>query len=220
MEGTLQEALQNGKAHPKMKKVWTIRWMFSFVMFFIFMMFFIGFRFLDLIFGLDLISIFFIYIIIPIILGLIFTYIWAHLYWNNYKFNIGTEKVTITRGVIGKRIANIPYERIQNVNIWRGVLERIFNLHVIQIETAGGFAGRTYGRTSFAEGTIQGLLNPQPIVNYIMAKAKGRDGLGDIVSKKELGRDEKLKLLEERLIKGEISEKTYEELKRKYETSD
>jgi len=43
MEGTLQDALQNGKAHPKMKKVWTIRWMFSFVMFFIFMMFFVGF---------------------------------------------------------------------------------------------------------------------------------------------------------------------------------
>jgi len=52
-----------------------------------------------------------------------------------------------------------------------------------------------------------------------MAKAKGRDGLGDVVSKTDLGIEEKLRLLEDKLLKGEISERTYEELKRKYETS-
>jgi len=52
-----------------------------------------------------------------------------------------------------------------------------------------------------------------------MAKAKGRDGLGDVVSKTDLGIEEKLRLLEDKLLKGEISERTYEELKRKYESS-
>jgi len=130
----------------------------------------LGFRSLDIIFGMDLISIIVIYVIIPIFLGLIFAYIWAHLYWNNYKFDIGQERVTITRGVIGKRITNIPYERIQNVNIWRGVLERLFGVYVIQIETAGGFSIRStggYGTRGAAEGSIQGLKNPQPIVGIL-----------------------------------------------------
>ena len=69
-----------------------------------------------------------------------------------------------------------------------------------------------------SEGSIQGVENPQPVVDYIIEKSKGRSGLGDEVSKKELGNEEKIKLLEERLIRGEISEKTYEELKKKYQS--
>ncbi|MCX6666191.1 MAG: PH domain-containing protein [Euryarchaeota archaeon] len=141
----------------------------------------------------------------------------------NYHFEVGSERITITRGVIGKRVANIPYERVQNVNIWRGVLDRIFGLYSIEIETAGASNVRGsggYGTRMNAEGTIQGVINPQPIVEYIIAKSKGRSGLGDAFeNKKELGNDEKMRLLEEKLIKGEISEKTYEELKRKYGTS-
>lgn len=75
-----------------------------------------------------------------------------------------------------------------------------------------------YGTRMAAEGAIQGLKDPKPVVDYIIEKSKGRSGLGDEVSKKELGNAEKLKLLEERLIRGEISEKTYEELKKKYQS--
>ncbi len=219
MNDMLKEALQNGMANPSMKKIWMLRWGFSFVVFFIFLMMVIGISMLRLLSDLSMIFLF--YIVFPIILGLIFAYIWAHLYWKNYRFDIGEEKIVITRGVIGKRITNIPYERVQNVNIWRGVLERFFNLYVIQIETAGTFsAGGTggYGTTMTAEGSIQGVERPEPIVEYILAKAKGGEsGLGDKKIDTELGNKEKLRLLEERLIKGEISEETYRELKKKYE---
>ena len=222
MDGTLQEVLQNGKAHSNMKKVWAIKWMVGFVFMFIFLMLFIGIFYIDFIVSSGVLGIILFYFILPIILGFILAYTWANLYWKSYTFDIGSEKITITRGVIGKRIANIPYERVQNVNIFRGVLDRIFGIHSIQIETAGGFSVASsggYGTGGAAEGSIQGLTNPQPIVDYIMAKAKGKDGLGDIASKKELNNEEKLKLLEERFVRGEITEKTYMEIKKKYEIS-
>lgn len=111
------------------------------------------------------IGLLFFYIILPIILGLIVSYSWAHLYWSYYSFDVGLEKITNTRGVIGKRIINIPYERIQNINIFRGVLNRIMGIYSIQIETAGGFSIAStggYGTRMASEGSIQGLTNPSP----------------------------------------------------------
>jgi uncharacterized membrane protein YdbT with pleckstrin-like domain len=224
MNATFQEALQGGRASPKMKTVWMLKWSVRYILFLIFIMFFFIFRFLLAIYFTDVIDdiviIIFICLILPIILGFAVAYIWAIFYWDKYTFEIGQEKITITRGVIGKRIVNIPYERIQNVNIFRGVLERIFGLYSIQIETAGGFSIRGtggYGTRVTAEGEIQGLTNPEPVSEYILSKAKGKDGLGYKIPQKELDKEEKISLLEERLVNGEISEKTYQELKRKYE---
>jgi len=220
MDGTLQEALQNGKAHSNMKKAWAIRWMVGFVFFFFIIMIFAGILILDLIVNAGVIGIVLFYIIFPIILGYLIAYIWASFYWDNYKFEVGPEKITISRGVIGKRVTNIPYERVQNVNIWRGVLERIFGLYAVQIETAGGFSVMStggYGTRMAAEGSIQGLTNPEPIADYIIAKSKGKERLSDSPQNSGLSNEDKIRLLEERLLRGDISEKTYEELIKKYE---
>jgi uncharacterized membrane protein YdbT with pleckstrin-like domain len=222
MEGSLQTSLQNGKAHPNIKKVWTIKWTIGFVFLFIFLLLIIGIGFLDFILGSGIIGIIFYYFIIPLILGFLVAYGWANLYWKYYKFEVGPEKITITRGVIGKRVANIPYERVQNVNIFRGVLDRIFGLYSVQIETAGGFGiigTGGYGSRMTSEGEIQGLTNPEPIADYILAKSKGRETLQDSLVNKDLNKNDMLRLLEEKLLRGEISEKNYEDLKRKYEKS-
>ena len=156
-----------------------------------------------------------IYLIIFVICRL-----WAGLYWKNYSFKLQQDRIVIKRGVIGKRTANIPYERIQNVNEWRGILDRIFGLYTLRIETAGGvqMGGAGYGAMmNLAEGNIQGIKNPKPITEYIMSRVKGRDGIGDINydSQTKLSKMDKLDLLEERLLKGDISEGMYKELKQK-----
>ena len=221
MDGNLQQALQGGKASSKMKKVWMLRWAARYIFLLMFFMFFFVsnlFSFFDYDY---LLMVLLICVLLPILLGFLISYLWAIFYWNKYQFVLGQERITITRGVIGKRVANIPYERVQNVNIWRGVLDRLFGLYSIQIETAGGSNIRAtggYGTRMVAEGSIQGLTNPEPVANYILEKSKGRTGLGDRMPQTELDKEEKIRLLEERFIKGEISEKTYEELKRKYRT--
>jgi membrane protein YdbS with pleckstrin-like domain len=222
MNGTLQEALQGGKANPKMKTVWMLRWSARFIFSLMFFMFFFIFRIFDFFSMSDILMLVLICVLLPIILGFLISILWASFYWNKYQFVLGQERITITCGVIGKRVVNIPYERVQNVNIWRGVLDRIFGLYSVQIETAGGFGIRGtggYGSRRTAEGEILGLTNPEPIAEFILSKSKGNSGLGEKIPKRNLENDEKIKLLEERFIKGEISEKTYEELKRRYGSS-
>ena len=230
----LKKALQGGKASKKMINVWALRWSVAAFMASIAMFVFGGFMFLlefDDTTGepiLDLGDVCFSYLILTVIMYLIILAlcrVWANLYWKNYSFKLQKDRIVVKRGVIGKRTANIPYERIQNVNVWRGILDRIFGLHTLRIETAGGvqFGGGGYGTSflgalNFAEGSIQGIKHPKPITEYIMSRVKGQDGLGDIGPKPdELTKSEKIRLLEERILRGDISEETYKELKLKIE---
>ena len=111
---------------------------------------------------------------------------WASIYWKNYGFELLDDKIIVKRGVIGKRKVSIPYDRIQNVNVVQGVMERIFGVSNIQIETAGGSgsgASGGYGVGSFAEGTIQGISDPRPMETFILHKVKALktgDAPGDI----------------------------------------
>lgn len=169
-----------------MKKIWMLRWSFYFILLLICSIAIFAASIMD-IFKLNLVMILILYIFIPVVIGLIFSYVWASLYWSTYRFEIGSERIIITSGVIGRRIINIPYERVQNVNIWSGVLERIFHLYSIEVETAGASTIRGigwYGTRTNAEGSIQGIINPQPIVEYILAKSRGRNDLGDFKNKR------------------------------------
>jgi putative membrane protein len=113
------------------------------------------------------------YVAIPIIsvigISFLISYVWAHLYWKRYRFDVGKEDVNVRRGVIRRRRVTIPYERIQNVNIWQGIPERICGLYIVEIETAAG--------SWLPEGDIEGVTNPEPIVDFIIRKAKGGKGL-------------------------------------------
>jgi uncharacterized membrane protein YdbT with pleckstrin-like domain len=95
-----------------------------------------------------------------LIISFIFSLLWSSLYYRTYKFRVEEDRVVVERGVIGRRIANIPYERIQNANIWIGILDRIFGLSSIHIETARSACWSSswhYGRVGFAEAQLQEL---------------------------------------------------------------
>lgn len=62
---------------------------------------------------------------------------WAQLAYKNYRYRLTKDRVDIQRGVIWQENVSIPYERVQNVNIVRGPLTRIFGLADVQIQTAG-----------------------------------------------------------------------------------
>jgi membrane protein YdbS with pleckstrin-like domain len=84
-------------------------------------------------------------------LGIAFSYFWAELTYSNYKYEITVDTVKIELGVIGKKFVSIPYDRIQNVDIYRGVLERLLGLSDLHVQTAGisGYA--------LTEGHIPGI---------------------------------------------------------------
>lgn len=87
-------------------------------------------------------------------------YIWARLTWYFYKYQLTETDVRKESGVIVKAYVSIPYDRIQNVDIYRGVIARILGLSDLHIQTAGTSAtiGR-YGASGLgAEGRVPGLL--------------------------------------------------------------
>lgn len=105
-----------------------------------------------LIFGLPILMILAVY--------LIFCYIWARLTYRFWRYELAESALKIEKGVIWKKYISIPYERIQNVDIYRGVLTRLLGLSDLQVQTAGYSAvyGARGGGFGFgAEGRLPGL---------------------------------------------------------------
>lgn len=89
------------------------------------------------------------WIIIPA--ALILWFVWAKLTYHFYRYELTDAGFRKELGVIYKMYVTIPYDRIQNVDIYRGILDRILGLSNLNIQTAGasGVAG--------AEGRLPGL---------------------------------------------------------------
>ncbi|MEK6875276.1 MAG: PH domain-containing protein [Nanoarchaeota archaeon] len=97
----------------------------------------------------------FIFIILLAIAGLLLVIIIGEIYarmsYNRWFYEFTNTNLKLERGIIWKRYSNIPYERVQNVDIQRGVIARIFGFSSINIQTAGysmparGLGGTTEG---------------------------------------------------------------------------
>ncbi len=88
------------------------------------------------------------WIIIPVFLVLCF--VWAKLTYHFYRYELTDAGFRKELGVIYKKYVTIPYDRIQNVNINRGIIDRLLGLSSLQIFTAG--TGAMIG-----EGNLPGL---------------------------------------------------------------
>ena len=97
-------------------------------------------------------------------------YVAAYLSYTCYSYQLADDAFRKEFGVITRRRTSIPYERIQNVDIIRGLLSRMIGLSDLNIQTAGG---SSYGMRS--EGRLPGLSKVQAIEmqTELLALAKG-----------------------------------------------
>ncbi len=77
--------------------------------------------------------------------------IFAKLAYKNYGYELTDKSFRKERGVITKKYVEIPYSRIQNIDINRNVLARLLGLSNLNIQTAG-ISGQTA-----AEGNLPAL---------------------------------------------------------------
>ncbi len=75
---------------------------------------------------------------VPAVLILFFA--WARLTYRFYRYEITDRGFRYEAGVIYKKYVSIPFERIQNVDIYRGILARFLGLSDLNIQTAGSSA--------------------------------------------------------------------------------
>ncbi len=123
-----------------------------------------------------MVAIFFIGIVAYIALIIIIAEIYARMAYNRWFYEFTHTNLKIERGIIWKRYSNVPYERVQNVDIQRGIIARICGFSSVMIQTAG-FSGAAH-----AEGYIPAVTPEaaEKIRDFLMKKIvrKGsRDGI-------------------------------------------
>lgn len=105
--------------------------------------------------GFSNIGIFAFILLIVIVVGLLLGYVWSVFSYKYYLYGLLDDGFRKEHGVIYKKYVTIPYNRIQNVDIHRGILDRLLGLSKIKIQTAGGISVGSYGAS--AEGYLPGI---------------------------------------------------------------
>lgn len=98
--------------------------------------------------------------------AVVFTLVWIPHYYTSIKYIISDDFVRIQKGAIQKRLLTIPFEKVQNVEIFQGPIERSYGLGKILIHTAG------YSGLSRAEGVIKGIKDFQKLASILTEKVK------------------------------------------------
>ena len=114
-----------------------------------------------------------VWVIFAIIIYIVICYIWAKLAYRFWRYEITEDAVKIEKGVIWKKYVSIPYERIQNVDIYRGLIARILGLSDLHIQTAGYSGYGRYGAGT--EGRFPGLDTKvaEQLREELVKRAKG-----------------------------------------------
>ena len=63
----------------------------------------------------------------------------AVIQWAYFKFRIEEDRLLIRKGFIKKTSLDLPYERVQGINVERSLVDRIIGLVSVTLDTAGSF---------------------------------------------------------------------------------
>ena len=85
-------------------------------------------------------------LVLTLILAISLGEVYARMAYNRWLYELGKESLKLERGIIWKKYSNIPYQRVQNVDIHRGVIARMLGFSTLDIQTAG--MHMSYGRYS------------------------------------------------------------------------
>jgi len=159
------------KLHPGVKWKFRAETYFGLILLLIFIAFPISAKF-----TLSGYSSFIIYLIPLLLVYIIIAEIFINWAYRNWKYELTQDSLKIEKGVIIKKYKSIPYERIQNVDITRGIIARIVGFSTIDIQTAGYSAYAAKGGMGQSEGHLPALSieGAEKIREFLMKKITGR----------------------------------------------
>ena len=94
------------------------------------------------------------FILAFLLLGVLATGLWEATYVRRYEYELTPDTFDIKSGVFSRREREIPFERIQNVDIAQNVLQRALGIAEVRLETAGGGS---------SEATLQYVRRPEAV---------------------------------------------------------
>lgn len=102
--------------------------------------------------------------------------IYARMSYNRWFYEFGSDSLKLERGIIWKKYSNVPYERVQNVDIYRGIIARLTGFSGVAIQTAGATYHPRGGVG--AEGSIPAVSihEAEEIREFLMKKISRKMG--------------------------------------------
>ena len=122
-------------------------------------------------------------IIFYVLFVLIVAEIYARMSYTRWLYEMTKDGIKIEHGIIWKKYTSLPYEKVQNVDIRRGIIARMIGFSSVEIETAGqsGFSGSygfRFGRRGNRQYHSEGYLpaidvsGAEKIREFVMKKIK------------------------------------------------
>lgn len=69
--------------------------------------------------------------------GYVLSALWQTVYYTRYRYELTEDALTIRSGVISRRVVEIPVNRIQNIDVTHGYIQRLLGIAEVRVETAG-----------------------------------------------------------------------------------
>lgn len=107
-----------------------------------------------------------------LVLGVVATIAYEVAYYDRFRYELTDDTIDIHSGVISRREREIPYRRIQNVDIRRNVVQRLLGIAAVGFETAGG--SETEGSIQYVSGEEADRLQEE-----IQRRKRGVEAAGD-----------------------------------------
>ena len=90
-----------------------------------------------------------------------------------YRFDADEDGgVWMAHGILFKKEVNLTYRRIQDIHVTRNILQRWMGLATVSVQTASG--------SSTPEMTIEGVLDPDALRDYLYQHMRGAKGQAPI----------------------------------------
>ena len=117
-----------------------------------------------------------------------------YLKYNSMKYSIDENGISMSWGILFRNEIHLTYQRIQDIHLSRGIIQRWMGLSTLEIQTASG--------SSQAEMVIEGILETEELRDFLYSKMKGavtekKSGKEIDNKEKDTDEDEALHLLKE-----------------------
>nr|WP_245197998.1 PH domain-containing protein [Sphingomonas kaistensis] len=67
------------------------------------------------------------------------------MHWRRFSFRVGSDAIRIDSGILSRNQRTIPFDRVADVSIAQGPLQRLFGIARVTLETGGSGAGKEEG---------------------------------------------------------------------------
>jgi uncharacterized protein len=91
--------------------------------------------------------------------------------YETLRYAFDADGVSMSWGLLFRREIHLTYRRIQDIHVTRNILQRWMGLGTVSIQTASG--------SSEPEMQIDGILEFEPLRDFLYAKMRGAKGLVD-----------------------------------------